>query len=155
MLCSIILIKNYKILNHEIKKRLLLGRKATTNLDSILKSRDITLPIKVRIVKSYNFSSSHVRMWELKHKEGRAPENWCFWIVILEKTPESSLDSVEIKGVNPERNQPWIHWRLDGKTEAPVLWPPNVKSQLIWKDPNVGKDWRQKKKGVAEDKMVW
>ena len=95
-------------LSHEIKRPLLLEGNTVTNLDSILKSRDITLPAKVRIVKSYSFSSSHVRMWELKHKEGWAPKNWCFWIVILEKTPESPLDSLEIKWVSSERNQPWI-----------------------------------------------
>ena len=77
------------------------------NLDSILKSRDITLPTKVRII-SYGFSSSHVRMWELDHKEGWAPKNWCFWIVVPEKTLENPLDCKEIKPVNPKGNQPWI-----------------------------------------------
>ena len=85
---------------HEIKRCLLLGRKFTTNLDSMLKSRDITLPTKVCIVK-VQFSSSHVWMWELDHKEGWAPQNWCFWAVVLEKTLESPLDCNEIKPVIP------------------------------------------------------
>ena len=82
--------------SHEIKRWLLLGRKAMTNLDSILTSRDIGLPTKVRLVKSYGFSSTHVWMGELDHKEGWVPKNWCFWIAVLEKTLESSLDCNEI-----------------------------------------------------------
>ena len=92
--------------NHEIRRRLLLGRKAMTNLDSVLKTKDITLPTKVRIVKAMVFSSSRVQMWELDHKEGRALKNWCFWTVVLEKTPETPLDSKEIKPVNLKGNQP-------------------------------------------------
>ena len=101
---------------------------------------------------SYGFPSSHVQMWELDHKEGWVVNNWCFWIV-LEKTLESPLDCKEIKAVNPKGNQPWI---FIGRTdaEAPVLWPPDAKSQLIGKDPDAGKDWRQKEKGAAEDEMV-
>ena len=75
--------------SHEIKSRLLLGRQATTNLDSILKSRDITLPTKVSLVKAVVFSSSHIWMWELDRKEDWALKNWCFWTVVLEKTRES------------------------------------------------------------------
>ena len=94
-------------------------------------------------------------MWELNHKEGRAPVNWCFWIVVLEKTLVSPLDSKEIKPVNPKGNQPWIFiGSTDAKAEAPTLWPPDAKSQLIGKDPDARKDWRQKEKGVAEDEMV-
>ena len=91
-------------------------------------------------------------MWELDHKEGWEPKNWCFWIV-LENTLESPLDGKEIKPVNPNENQPWI---FIGRTdaEAPVLWPPDAKSQLIEKDPDAGKDWKQKEKEVAEDEMV-
>ena len=86
--------------SHEIKRCLLLGRKAMTNLDSILKSRDITLPTKVCMVKSYSVSSGHVWMWELHNREGWAPKNWCFWTVVLEKTLESPLDCKEIQPVN-------------------------------------------------------
>ena len=81
--------------------------------------------------------------------------HWCFSIVVLEKTLESPLDSKEIKPVNPKGNQPWIFiGRTDAKTEAPVLWPPDVKSWLIGKDPDAGKDWRQEEKGMTEDEMV-
>ena len=139
--------------SHEIKRCLLLGRKAMTNLDSILKSRHVTLPTKVCINQSYGFSNGHVQMWELDHNEGWAPKNWCFWTVVLKKTFESPLDSKEIKPVNPKGNQPWI---LIGSTdaEAPVLWPPDAKSWLIGKDPDAGKDWRQEERGMTEDEMV-
>ena len=90
--------------SQEIKRRLLLGRKPITNLVSVLKSRDITLPTKVCVVKAMVFSSSHAWMWELDHKEGWAPKNWCLWIVVLEKTIESSLDCKEIKPANPKGN---------------------------------------------------
>ena len=139
--------------SHEIKRHLLLGRKAVTNLDSILKSRDITLPTKVRIVK-VGFSSSHVWMWELDQKESWALKNWYFWTMVLEKTLESPLDSKEIKPVNPKGNQPWIYiGRTDAEASASVLWPPDVKSQLIGKDTDAGKDWGQEK-GATEDAMV-
>ena len=94
--------------SHEIKRRLLLRRKAMTNLDSVLKSRDIALPTKGPYSQSYGFSSSHIWMWELDHKEGWVPKNWCFPTVVLEKTLESPLDSKEIKPVNPKWNEPWI-----------------------------------------------
>ena len=104
---------------------------------------------------SYGFSSSHVWMWELNCKEGREPKNWCFQIVVLEKTLKSPLDSMEIKPVNPEGNQPWIFTgRTDAKAETPILWPPDMKSQLIGKDPDARKDWRQKEKGSAEGEMI-
>ena len=126
--------------SHEIKRRLLLGRKAMTNLDSILKSRDITLPIKVYIVKAMFLSCSHVWIWELDHKEGWVPKNWCFWAVVLEKTLESPLDCKEIKPIDPKGNQPWIFiGRTDAEIEAPLLWPPDVKSWLIRIDPDAGK----------------
>ena len=129
--------------SHKIKRRLLLGRKVVTNLDRILKSRDITLPTKVHLVKSYGFSSSHVWMWELDYKESWAPKNWCFSTVVLEKTLESPLDCKKIKLVNPKGNQSWkFIGRTDAETEVPILWSPNVKSWLLRKDPNNGKDWR-------------
>ena len=101
------------------------------------------------------FSRKHVQMWELDHKEGWAPKNWCFQTVVLEKTLESPLDCKEIKPVNPKGNQSWIFiGGTDAEAEAPVLWPPDVKSWLIGKDPDVGKDWRQEEKRMTEDKMV-
>ena len=116
--------------SHEIKRCLLLGRKFMTNLDSILKSRDNKGPSS----QSYDFSSSHIWMWELDHKESWAPKNWCFWTVAFEKTLESPLDSKEIKPVNPKGYQPWI---FTGRTEAeaPILWPPNAKQLIHWKQP--------------------
>ena len=94
-------------------------------------------------------------MWELGHKEGWVPENWCLWTVVLEKTLESGLDCKEIKPVNPKGNQSWIFiGRTDAEVEAPVLWPPDVRSQLIGKNPDAGKDWRQEEKGMTEGEMV-
>ena len=94
-------------------------------------------------------------MWELDHKEGWAPKNWFFWILVLEKTLGNPLDSKEIKPVNPKGKQPWIFiGRTDAEVEAPLLWPPDAKSQLIRKDPDTGKEWRQEEKGTTEDKMV-
>ena len=99
--------------------------------------------------------SSHVQMWELEHKEGWALKNWLFWTVVLEKTLESPLDSKEIKPVNLKGDQSWIFTgRTVAKAEAPILWQPDAKSQLIRKDPDAGKDWRQKEKEAAEDGMV-
>ena len=97
--------------------------------------------------QSYGFSSSHVWMWELNHKEGWIPKNWCFWTVVLEKTLESPLDCKEIKTVNPKGDQSWIFTgRSDAKDEAPILWPPDAKRWFIGKDPDAGKDWRQEEK---------
>ena len=125
-----------------------------TNLDSILKSRDITLSTKVCLVKAMVFSSGHVWMWELDCEEGWAPKNWCFWTVVLEKTLESPLDCKEIQPVHPKGDQSWVFTgRSDIEAEAPILWPPDVKSWLIWKDPDAGKDWGQEEKGTTEDKM--
>ena len=136
----------------EIKRCLLLGRKAMTNLDSILKSRDI----KGLSSQSYGFSSSHVWMWELGHKESWALKNWCYWNVELKKTLESLLDGKEIKPVNPKGKQPWILIaRFDAEAEAPVLWSPDVKSWLTGKDPDNGKDWGHEEKGATEDEMAW
>ena len=140
---------------NEIKRWLLLERKVMTNLDSILKSRDITLPTKVRPVKAYGFSSSHVWMWELDYKESWAPKNWWFWTVVLEKTLESPLDCKESQPVNGKGNQSWVFiGRTDVKAETPILWPPYWKSWLIGKDPDAGKDWRQEEKGMTEDEMA-
>ena len=98
--------------------------------------------------QSYAFSSSHVWMWDLDHKEGWVPENWCFQIVVLEKTLDSPLDSKEIKPVNPKGNQSGIFiGRTDAETEAPVLWPPDAKSRLIGKDPDAGKIEGSRRRG--------
>ena len=141
--------------SHEIKRRLLLGRKAMTNLESVLKSRNITLLIKVHLVKAIVFSSSHVWMWELDPKEGWVPKNWCFWTVVLEKTLESPLDCKEIYPVSPNGDQSWVFiGRTDAKAETPILWPPHAKSWLIGKDPDAGRDWRQEAKGTTEDEMT-
>ena len=140
--------------SHEIRRFLLLGRKVMTNLDSMLKSRDITLPTKVHLVKAmvspvvmYGCESWTIKSW--------APKNWCFWTVVLEKTLESPLDCKEIQTVHHKGSQSWmfIGRRTDVETETLILWPPYVKSWLIWKDPDAGKDWRQEK-GTTEDEMV-
>ena len=108
---------------HEIKRHLFLGRKPMTNLDSILQSRDYFAD-KVPFSQSCGFSSSHVWIWKLDQREGWVPKNWCFQIVVLEKTLESLLDSKEIKPVNPKGNQSWIFiGRSDAEAEALVLWP--------------------------------
>ena len=105
--------------------------------------------------QSYGFSSSHVSMWELIHKEIWVLKNWCFWTVVLENTLESPLDCKEIKPVNPKGNQSWIFTgRTDAEGEAPILWPPDVKNSLLRKDPGAGKDWRHEEKGTKEDEMV-
>ena len=104
--------------------------------------------------QSYGFFRSHMWIWELDHKESWAPKNWCFWIVVLEKTLESPLDCKEIKPVNPKRNQPRIFiGRTDTEMEALILWPPDVKSWLIGKDSDPGKYWWHKEKEVAEDEI--
>ena len=140
--------------SHEIERRLLLGRKAMINPDSMLKSREITLPTKVHLIKAMVFP---VVMYgcELDYKEGWAPKNWCFWTVVLEKTLDSPLDCKEIQPVHPEGDQSWVFiGRTDVEAETPILWPPDVKSWLIWKDPEAGKDWGQEEKGATEDEMA-
>ena len=140
--------------SHEIKRRLLLGRKVMTNLDSIFKSRDITLPTKVRLVKAMVFSSGHVRMWELDCEEGWVPKNWCFWTVVLEKTLESPLDCKEIQQVHPKGDQSWVFFgRTDAEAETPVLWPPHAKSWLIEKDSDAGTVGGRKTRGPQ--RMRW
>ena len=105
--------------------------------------------------QSYDISSSHVQMWELNHKEGWAPKNWCFWTVVLKKTPERPLDCKEIKPVNPKENQSWIFiGRTDAEAETPILWPSDAKSWLVGKDPDAEKEWRQEEKGSTADEMV-
>ena len=125
-----------------------------TNLDKILKSRDITLQQRFVSSKLW-FFNRHAWMWELDYNESWVLKNWCFSTVVLEKTLENPLDSKGIKPVNPKRNQSWIFTgRTNVEAEAPILWPPDAKHQLIGKDPDAGKDWRQQKKGTTEDEMV-
>ena len=103
----------------------------------------------------FGFFSSHVWMWELKHKEGWALKNGWFWTVVLEKTLESPLDCKEIKSVNAKGDQSWIFIGMtDAEAEASILWPPDAKSQLKRKDPDAGKDWGKEEKGTTEDEMV-
>ena len=142
--------------SHEIKRRLLLGRKAMTNLDSILKSRDITLPTKVCLVKAMVFliAAYGCENWTIKkaeHQRIDSFELWCWRR--LPRVPWTA--SKQIQPVNPKGNQCWIFiGRPDVEAETPILWPPDAKSWLIGKDPDAGKDWGQEEKGMTEDKMV-
>ena len=105
--------------------------------------------------QSYGLSNTHVHMWELDHKEGWVPKKWCFWMVVLEKTLESPLDSKEIKPVNPKGNKSWIIiGRTDPEAEALILWPPDAKSQPTGKDHNAGKHWGQEEKWLTENEMA-
>ena len=134
--------------SHEITRHLLLGRKAVTDLDSILKIRDIPLPTKVHLFKAIFFSSSHVWMWELDYKESWVPKNQCFWTVVLQKTLESSLDCKEIQPVHPKGTQSWLFiWRTDAEAETPILWPPDGKTWL-W-------CWERLKAGEGGNDRGW
>ena len=137
--------------SYETKRRLLLGRKVMTNLDSIFKSRDITLPTKVRLVKAMVFPvvMYGCESWTIKKTELK---NWCFWTVVLEKTLESPLDCKEIQPVCPKGNQSWMFiGKTDVEAETPILWPPDAKSWLIWKDPDLGWE-RLKARGEGNDR---
>ena len=134
--------------SHEIRRQLLLGKKAMTNLNSVLKSKDITLLKKVLIIKAMVFPV-HVWLWDLDCKEGRVPKNWCLQTVLLEKTLESLLDRKEIKPVNLKVNQPWILiGRTDAKGEAPIFWSPNNEQPTHWKDSDAGKDREEGEEGA-------
>ena len=105
--------------------------------------------------QSYGFSSSHVWLWELDYKESWAPKHWCFWTLVLEKTLESPLDWKESQPVHPKGDQSWILiGRTDAVAETPLLWPPDAKNWLIWKDPDARKDWGWKEEGTTEDEVV-
>ena len=126
-----------------------------TNLDNILKSRDITLPTKVCLVKAMVFTVVMYVLWELDSKESWVPNNWCFWTVVWEKTLESPLDCKEIQPVHPKRDQSWVFiGRTNAEAETPILWPPHAKSWLIGKDSDAGRDWGQEEKGMTEDEMA-
>ena len=137
--------------NHEIKRCLLLGRKAMTNLDSVLESRNITLLTNIHTVKAIFLPVVIYRCesWTIKKAESQRIDTFelLWW-----KRLESPLDCKE---VNPKGNQLWTFiGRTDAGDKAPILWPPEAKSWLTGKDPDAGRDWRQKEKGVAEDEMV-
>ena len=138
--------------SHEIKRRLLFGRKAITSLDSVLKRWDITWPTKVCLVKAVCFPKW---IWELEYKESWVLKDWRFWTVVLEKTLASALDCKEIKPVHSKGNQSWIFiGRTDVEAETPILWPPDAKNWLIGKDSDAGRDWGQEEKGMTEDEMA-
>ena len=131
------------------------GRKAMTNLDSILKKQRHCFANKGPSSQSYSFPSSQVWMWELDYTECWVLKNWCFWTMVLEKTLESPLGCKEIQPLLPKGNQYWIFiWRTDAEAETPIFWPPDGKSWLIGKDLDAEKDWRQEEKGMTEDEMV-
>ena len=140
--------------SHEIKRCLLLGRKPMTNLDSILiKKQRHYFDNKCPSSQNYGFSSSHVWMWELDYKESWALKNWCFWAVVLEKTPESPLDYKEIKPIHPKGNQSWIFiGKTNAEAETPILWPPDS-NWLMWKDPMLGKIEGRQRRG--RQRMRW
>ena len=128
--------------SHEIKRCLLLGRKVMTNLESILKKQRHYFANKGSSRQGYDFSISHVWMLELDCEESWGPKNWCFWTVVLEKTLESPLGCKGIQPVISKGNQSWIFiGRTDAEAKTPILWSPDAKSWLIWKDPDAGKDW--------------
>ena len=140
--------------SHEMKRCLLLGRKAVTNLDSMLKSRDITLLNKDLSSQNYEFSGSCVWMWELDYKESWVLKNWCFWTVVLEKTLESLLDCKEIQPVHPKGNQSWIFIRrTDAKAETQILRPPDAKNWLVGKTLMLGKTEGRRRRG--KQRMKW
>ena len=134
---------------------IILWRKPMTHLDSILKSRDITLLTKVLLVKVMIFPVVMYGCESCTIKKAWVPKNWCFWTVVLGKTLESPLDCKEIQPVHPKGNQSWIFiGRTDAEAETPILWPRDGKNWLIGKDPNAGNDRRREEKGMTEDEMV-
>ena len=140
---------------HEIKRYLLLGRKALTNLYTILKKHRHYFANKGLSSQGYGFYGSHVWMKELDHKESWELKNWYFWSVVLEKTLESPLNCKDIQLANPKGNQSWMFiGRTDAEAETLIVWPSDVKNWLLGKDPDPGKDWGQEKKGLTEDEMV-
>ena len=138
--------------SHEIKRHFALWKKRYDKPREHIKKQNHHFADKGPYRESYGFSSSHVRIWELNHKEGLVLRNWCFLIAVLEKTLESPLDCRDIKPVNPKKTQSWIFTgRTDAEAVAPIPWLLDTKSWLTGKDPDAGKDWRQRDKGAAED----
>ena len=141
--------------SHEIKTRSLLRKKSYKKPRQHLKKLRRYFADKGPSSQGYGFSSGHVWMWESDCEESWAPRNWCFWTVVLEKTPESPLDCKEIQLVHSKGDQPWDFFgRNDAKAETPVLWPPHEKSWLIGKDSDAGRDWGQEEEGMTENEMV-
>ena len=141
--------------SHEIKRCLLLGRESYEQPRQHIKKQRHYFAYKGLSSQSYGFSSGHVWMWELDYKESWAPNNWCFWTVVLEKTLESPLDCKEFQPVNPKGNLSWIFiGRTFAGAETLLLWSPDAKNWLIGKDPDAGGDWRWEEKGTTEDEMV-
>ena len=142
-------------LQHEIKRHLFLGRKVMNQPRQHIKKQRHYFVNKGRSSQGYDFFSGHVWMWELDYRETWAQKNWYFLTVVLEKTLESPLDCKELQPVHPERNKSLIFiGRNDVEAKTPILWPPDAKSWLIWKDPDAGKDWGQEEKGMTEDEMI-
>ena len=141
--------------SHEIKRHLLLGRKVMTNLDSILKSRDITLSTKICLVKAMVFPLVMYGCEIWIYKESWVLKNWCFWTVVFEKILESLLDCKEIQPVHPKGDQSWVFIEgADAEAETSILWPPHAKSWLIGKDLHSGKNWGLEEKMTAKDEMA-
>ena len=141
--------------SHEIRRRLLLGRKAMTNLNKCVAKQRHYSANKGLHSQGYGLPDGRVWLWELDRKEGRVLKNWCLRTVVLEQTLESPLDCKEIKPVNLKRNQPWIFTgKIDAEAEAPVFWSFDANSLLIGKVADAGIDWRQKGKRVSEDEMT-
>ena len=139
--------------SHEIRRRLLLGRKAVTNLDSVEKQRHYSADKRL-YSQGYGLPNGHMQLWELDRKEGRAPKNAWLWTVVLEKTPESPLDSKEIKPLNLKGNQPWILiGTADAKTEAPVFWSSDANSRLMGNSLMLGKIEGGRRRGCQ--RMRW
>ena len=134
--------------SHEVRRCLLLGRKATTNLDSVLESRDITLLTKVHNSEGYGLPSGHTQLWELDCKEGGVPKNWCLWTAVLEKTPESPVDCKEIKPVDLKGSRCWIlNGRTDAEVETPLIWPSDPISWSTGKSLMLGKTEGRRRRG--------
>ena len=137
--------------SHEIRRQFLLDKKARQRVKKQRHHFSNSVPYS----QGYGLPSNHIWIWELDNKEGRAPKNWCFQIVVLEKTLESRLESKEVKPVNLKGYQHWILFgRTDAKADTSILWPPDANSWLFGKDPDAGKDWRQKDKRATEVEMV-
>ena len=140
--------------SHEIKRCLLLGKKRYDQLRHHIEKQRHYFANKGPSSQGYGFSCSHVCMWELGYKESWALKTWCFWTMVLAKTLESPLNCKEIHPVHPKGNFSWIFiGRTDAEAEIPILWLPDAKNWLNWKDHDAGKDWRQEK-GTTEDEMA-
>ena len=138
-----------------ILKMLALWKKSYDQPRQHIKKQRQYFADKGPLSQSYGFSSSHVWMWELDYKESWAWNSWCFWTVVLEKTLESPLDCKEIRPVHSKGDRSWVFFgSTDAKAETPILWPPHVKSWLIGKDSDAGRDWGQEEKGTTEDEMA-